>query len=167
MQSLVEFEPAYSAPGEVVTRTTCFNSCAGYAHLVHPEAAVVERDYASFRRMQRTLFDVSRRPLPLFLRRGYVLHQYEWPGGASGVDALPRLAAQLVVDQLIMDVPGSVLKAESMAGVRRVRLVPADGGAAQQLVGGDEAIVVDAAQLRPPEYEVMMVLEMGRAAAAS
>lgn len=45
MQSLLCFEPVYSVAGEPVFPTCDLASCAGYAHLVHRDAALIERDY--------------------------------------------------------------------------------------------------------------------------
>ena len=56
LPSLVCFAPEPEMAGEGVRRTVDLNTAAGYAHLLHQDAEVVERDYATLRALQPTLF---------------------------------------------------------------------------------------------------------------
>lgn len=60
LRSLAHFDPRPNMAGERLVRTTCFVTAAGEATLLHPDAAVVESDYATLQRLQPTLFAVRR-----------------------------------------------------------------------------------------------------------
>ena len=163
LPSLVHFAPRFSSKGEVVRPTTCFNSCAGEAHLVHPDPQVVARDYALMRRLQPSLFAVARPGLLsrlsalsnllrgrrpgrsdiLYVRRGYVLRRVR-----AGVGGKQYTAAQMIVDSLQMQ-PGIVPVDGSMAGVMRVRVLSAAG----------ETSMVEVQDLRGPTYEVVATMD--------
>ena len=59
LESLVRWEPEPGAQGEIAQVTVDNNSCAGYAWLLHGDAAVVESDYEQLRRLQPELFVVE------------------------------------------------------------------------------------------------------------
>ena len=140
LRSLVQFEPRYRRRGERVQRTTCFNTCAGEAHLVHADAKVVERDYATLRKLQATLFAVDTRRRTLYVRRGSVVRRMETSSAGRQLTA-----EQLVVDGMEMKKRGSVPRDGSMAGVQRVRLLSASR----------EVTVLEAEELTAPEWEVV------------
>ena len=52
MDSLVCFEPEATEPGEHVSTTVDLATCAGYAHLLHADREVVDRDYRALRELQ-------------------------------------------------------------------------------------------------------------------
>jgi len=58
LSSLIRFETKAEAPGDSVERTVDLNTCAGFAHLLHTDAAVLEEDYETLRRLEPTLFSV-------------------------------------------------------------------------------------------------------------
>jgi hypothetical protein len=140
LRSLAAFAPKWTHTGEVVQRTTCFNSCAGEALLIHHDPGVVRHDYRILRQLQPTLFRVSPTPLPLYLRVGDVVRQVYWDG-----DGQPCDARQLVVDGV--EIRGSNTREEVedtyVAGVSHMRLKSDEG----------EVSVVEVANLRAPEYE--------------
>lgn len=140
LRSLEHFEPRYRARGDRVRRTTCFNTCAGEAHLIHPDAKVVERDYRSLRRLQPTLFKVDTRQRPLYVRRGSVVRRSE--AASSGRQLT---SGQYVVDGLQLERKGQIPAEGSMAGIVRVRLLSA----------GREVVEVDVRRLVPPEWEIV------------
>ena len=59
MPSLVRFALEANEVGETVVRTVDLDTCAGYCHLVHADAAVVEQDYRALRELQPRLFQVD------------------------------------------------------------------------------------------------------------
>jgi D-alanine-D-alanine ligase-like ATP-grasp enzyme len=64
LPSLLHFETEANAPGDTVTQTVDLASCAGYAHLLHADEAVVERDYQTLRQLQPRMFAVQPEPRP-------------------------------------------------------------------------------------------------------
>lgn len=58
LPSLVCFAPEPSLEGDTIRRTVDLYTAAGYAHLVHQQAAQVEADYARLRELQSTMFEV-------------------------------------------------------------------------------------------------------------
>ena len=140
LRSLAAFAPRWTHTGEVVQRTTCFNSCAGEALLIHQDAAVVEQDYRVLRRLQPTLFEVSQTPLPLYLRVGDAVRQIYWDD-----DGQPYDSRQLVVDAIERrgSEAGGEAEDTSVAGVSHVRLLSDEG----------EISVVEVVHLCAPEYE--------------
>lgn len=140
LRSLVQYAPRYRCRGDRIKRTTCFNTCAGEAHLVSGDAQVVRRDYLTLRKLQPTLFAVDTRRRTLYVRRGSVVRRVATSSGGRQLTV-----AQLVVDGMEMAERGSVPRDGSMAGVRRVRLISASR----------EVTVVEAEELAPPEWEVV------------
>ena len=57
LPSMLSFTPAYSAVGDAVRPTIDLSTCAGYAHLVHADEEVLERDYTTLHALD--LFQVS------------------------------------------------------------------------------------------------------------
>ena len=161
MPSLAHFQPRYRWRGEVAQLTTDFLTCAGEAHLVHADAAVVERDYRALREMQPSLFEVSPTPLPLYLRPGYVVRRLTWSDdgesytderllvvGLHGGEAAGgrKAGGESGEDEkaAVLDLANDLAEG-SMEGVESVSLVSAEGT--------HEA--VEAALVCAPVYEVV------------
>ena len=109
-RSLVALEPRYTRRGERVRRTTCFNSCAGEAHLVHADPNVVRSDYNSLRKLQPSLFAVRSRgngkgAEPLYLRRGTVLRRQRWVAGGQQLETVAQVRACYLPLFLVLPAP--------------------------------------------------------------
>lgn len=59
LASLLTFAPEAAEAGDRISLTVDLNTCAGYAHLAHADAGIVDRDYRALRNLQPTLFDVG------------------------------------------------------------------------------------------------------------